>query len=81
MSGLDKTRRRISNWVMGDGYMTSGEKKLNDQAKAQATLDKKYAGAQMPDEELIRRNERRKAAGRRGSRQRNVLTSDEDQLG
>ena len=77
MSGLDKTRRRISNWVMGDGYMTSGEKKL----KAQATLDKKYAGAQMPDEELIRRNERRKAAGRRGSRQRNVLTSDEDQLG
>jgi hypothetical protein len=38
-----------------------------------------YAGASLPDEEVIKRNERRKAAKRRGSRVRNVLT-DEDAL-
>jgi hypothetical protein len=50
--------------------------------KRQIKLDKMYAGASMPDEEVIKRNERRKAATRRGSRVRNVLTDNgEDMLG
>ena len=56
------------------------DKVAKEAAEKQGQLDAVYAGAQMPDEELIRRNERRKAAKRRGSRQRNVLT-DEDSLG
>jgi hypothetical protein len=60
--------------------MTSGEKKRRDAAREQHRLDEIYAGAEMPDEEVIKRNERRKAAKRRGSRQRNVMT-DEDMLG
>ncbi len=54
---------------------------MSSEQKRQMKLDKMYAGAAMPDEEIIRRNERRKAAARRGSRQRNVLTDDMDQLG
>jgi hypothetical protein len=81
MSGIEKTARRIGNASMGRGYMTKHERELKEAAQEQARKDKIYAGAELPDEELIKRNERRKAAGRRGSRQRNVLTSDEDQLG
>ena len=84
MSGLKNTVRRMANASRGLGYKTSGEKKRSDAAKheaaEQARLDEIYSGAQMPDEELIRRNERRKAAKRRGSRISTVLT-DEDQLG
>lgn len=54
---------------------------LSKEQKEQMRLDKLYAGAAMPDEEVIRRNERRKAAKRRGSRQRNVLTDNPDMLG
>lgn len=54
---------------------------MSTKQKRQLKLDKMYAEASMPDEEIIRRNERRKAAARRGSRQRNVLTDDEDLLG
>lgn len=78
---MAKLSRRMGNWMRGSGFETSGEQKARKAAEAQGRLDKVYAGAQMPDEELIRRNERRKAAGRRGSRQRNVLTADEDMLG
>ena len=80
MSGLKNTVKRLANFSMGKGYKTSAERRQEREAKHQAALDKVYAGAEMPDEESIRRNERRKAAARRGSRQRNVLT-DEDQLG
>jgi hypothetical protein len=60
---------------------TPKERQAKREQKEQARLDQIYAGAEMPDEELIRRNERRKAALRRGSRQRNVLTDDVDTLG
>lgn len=51
---------------------------MSKSEKRQMRLDKMYAGAALPDEEIIRRNERRKAAQRRGSRVRNVLTGDMD---
>jgi hypothetical protein len=54
---------------------------MSSEQKAQLKLDKLYAGAAMPDEEIIKRNELRKASKRRGSRQRNVLTEDPDMLG
>lgn len=81
MGGLENTGKRLANFSVGRGYKTNDERKAEKKAKEQAALDSIFAGAEMPDEELIRRNERRKAAGRRGSRQRNVLTSDEDALG
>ena len=80
MSGLKNTTKRLANFSLGKGYMTKDERRAKEASKRQAGLDAIYAGAEMPDEELIRRNERRKAAKRRGSRQRNVLT-DEDSLG
>lgn len=81
MSGAGDTLKRFGNWHLGKGFLTGREAKAQQAAKQQGKLDKIYGGAEMPDEDLIRRNERRKAAGRRGSRQRNVLTSDEDVLG
>ncbi len=80
MSGLKNTAKRLVNVSLGKGYKTNKERRMEKAAKQQAALDKVYQGAEMPDEEMIRRNERRKAAARRGSRQRNVLT-DEDMLG
>lgn len=80
MSGLKNTGKRLWNFSTGKGYKTNKERRMERQAKSQKRLDKIYAEADMPDEEVIRRNERRKAAARRGSRQRNVLT-DGDQLG
>ena len=72
MSGL----KRLKNYSLGRGYMTNQEARAKAEAKAQKRLDKVYAGAEMPDEELIRRNERRKAAKRRGSRISTVLTDE-----
>lgn len=77
MSGLKNTGKRLWNFSTGKGYMTNEEKRAKDAAKAQQALDKIYASAEMPDSEMIRRNERRKAAKRRGSRQRNVLTEED----
>ena len=81
MSGLKNTGKRFINASLGRGYKTNKERRLSKQANRQKRIDKIYAAAEMPDEELIRRNERRKAAARRGSRQRNVLTYEEDLLG
>ena len=80
MSGLKNTFRRLGNASMGKGYKTSGEAKREKAAKVQAGKDKIFSGAQLPDEEVIKRNERRKAATRRGSRVSTILT-DEDSLG
>lgn len=80
MSGLKNTFRRAANASIGRGYMTSGERKRKAAAKVQAGKDKMFSEALMPDEELIKRNERRKAATRRGSRVSTILT-DEDTLG
>lgn len=78
MSGLKNTGKRLVNFSLGRGYKTNKERKMEKQAKAQKKLDKIYASAMVPDEEFIRRNERRKAAARRGSRVSSVLTSPED---
>ena len=80
MSGLKNTVKRMANASLGRGYMTTKERREKTAVKKQSKLDEIYAGAHIPDEELIRRNERRKSAKRRGSRIATVLT-DEDTLG
>ncbi len=72
--------KRTWNWSQGQGFATNKERHAIHAKKKQDKVDKVYAGAHMPDEEVIRRNERRKAAKRRGSRISTVLT-DEDTLG
>ena len=80
MSGLKNTVRRLGNASMGKGYMTSGEKKREKAMKRQNELDKVYTGAEVPDDEELKRNERRKQAKRQGSRANTILTNN-DQLG
>lgn len=81
MSGLANTGRRMTNTLRGKGYMTERERKAKKTAKRQKKKDAIFHSAQMPDEELIKRNERRKAAARAGSRTSTVLTDREDMLG
>lgn len=78
MSGLKNTGQKFINASTGKGFKTNEQLRRK---KRIAERDARYATADMPDDEMIRRNERRKAAMRRGSRTRNVLTSDEDMLG
>lgn len=81
MSGIKNTVQKFANVSMGKGFKTNEQvRRPKREAERIAARDATYANAEMPDEEIIRRNERRKAAARRGSRQRNVLT-DEDRLG
>lgn len=80
MSGLSNTRKRMFNFARGKGYKTGEERFAERDAKAQAKKDRMFASATVPDEEEVRRNERRKAARRRGSRVSTVLT-DQDTLG
>jgi hypothetical protein len=81
MSGLKNTVRRLGNASMGKGYKTGKEIKAEKAAKAQNALDKVYAGAEVPDDEMLKRKERRKAAKRQGSRANTILTNNDDQLG
>jgi len=80
MSGLKNTGKRLWNVGIGKGYKTNTELRQEKEAKIQAGKDQLFAGAEIPDEEAIKRNERRKAAKRSGSRAKTVLT-DEDRLG
>lgn len=80
MSGLKNTVRRLANASRGKGYMTKGERKRRDEAKAQDVKDKMFASARIPDAEEIKRNERRRQAKRAGSRASTVLT-DQGTLG
>lgn len=82
MSGLSNTWKRLGNLAGGKGYKTNKERRTEADAKAQGKLDKVYSDAAgvIPDEEVIKRNERRKAAKRQGSRASTVLTNN-DQLG
>lgn len=80
MGGLSNTRKRLFNFARGKGYKTGEERFAERDAKAQAAKDRLFAGAELPDDEEVRRNERRKAAKRRGSRVNTVLT-DQDTLG
>ena len=76
MSGMKNTVKRMVNFSLGKGYKTNKERRMEREAKAQKALDKIYAGAEVPDEEFIRRNQRRKAAARRGSRVASILTDE-----
>ena len=80
MSGLKNTIRRLTNVSRGKGYQTNQETRQKKAAAAQAGKDAVFANAQMPDEETIRRTERKKQARRVGSRASTVLT-DRDTLG
>ena len=80
MSGLKNTFKRSYNFGTFKGYKTGNEIKAEKAAKVQAAKDKIFAGAEVPDEEVIKRNERRKSAKRQGSRASTVLTNP-DQLG
>ena len=80
MSGLKNTAKRIGNVATGRGYMTNDERRQKKAAKVTKGKNKMFQNAVMPDEEDIRRVERRKAAKRRGSRASTVMT-DRDRLG
>ena len=76
MSGLKNTFKRLLNFSTGQGYMTGREKRAERDMKRQAALDRVYRNAPIPEAEEIKRNERRKAARRGGSRANTVLTRD-----
>jgi len=80
MSGLKNTVKRLVNVSTGRGYKTNRERRAEKENKRQAAVDAVYSSALLPDEEEVRRNERRKQAKRRGSRASTVLT-DQDTLG
>ncbi len=73
---MSNAYKRVFHWSQGQGFATNKERKAKQEAKRQAKVDEVYAGAHMPDEEEIARNERRKSARRRGSRVSTVLTED-----
>ena len=81
MSGLKNTVKRLANASMGKGYKTNSEIRQERKMKRQQALDKIYEGAEMPDEQELKRRARRKAAGQKGSRVSTVLTEQEDSLG
>jgi hypothetical protein len=78
MSGLKNTAKRMMSFSTGKGYSTKGERRAKAAAKEKGRLDAIYGGADLPDDEQLRRTARRKQAGVRGSRASTVLT---DQLG
>jgi hypothetical protein len=80
MSGLKNTAKRLANMSLGRGYKTNDERRQEKKGKITAAKNKMFQSAQMPDEEDIRRVERRKAARRRGSRAQTVMT-ERDTLG
>jgi len=80
MSGLNNTVKRIGNASLGRGYMTNQERRDKKKAQVTKAKNKMFQNAMMPDEEDIRRVERRKAAKRRGSRASTVMT-DRETLG
>jgi 3-phosphoglycerate kinase len=80
MGGLSNTALRLHNFGVAKGYKTNKEIKQEKAAKQQKKLDKVYSDVSLPDDELIQRNARRKAAKRQGSRANTVLT-DRQTLG
>ncbi len=78
MSGLENTFKRLHSFGTTGKYSTRDERRQKRVVQEQTRKDTMFASGQMPDEEEIRRTERRKAARRRGSRADTVLT---DRLG
>jgi hypothetical protein len=81
MSGLKNTFKRLHNFGTFKGYKTNQEIREEKLAKIQHKKDVMFQSAEVPDEEAIKRNERRKAAKRQGSRANTVLTEEREQLG
>lgn len=77
MGGLKNTFKRATNLGLGRGYKTNEERRQEKRGKITAAKNKMFASAQLPDEEEIRRVERRKSAKRRGSRAQTVMTERE----
>lgn len=80
MSGLKNTAKRSFNLGLGRGYKTNEERRQGKRNKITKRKNKMFASAQLPDEEEIRRVERRKSAKRQGSRAQTVMT-DRESLG
>ena len=80
MSGLKNTAKRMFNLGHKGTYATNDEIRQKKKAKVTAGKNKMFGDAQLPDEEEIRRLERRKSAKRRSARASTVLT-DRDTLG
>lgn len=78
MSGLKNTAKRAVSFAKGKGYTTGAERQAKAEAAEQARLDAIYAGAELPDEEEVGREARRRQARRKGSRASTILT---DSLG
>lgn len=74
MGGLKNTAKRLTNMAVGKGYATNEENRQKKKAKAKAKKDKMFQNATLPDEEDIRRVERRKSARRTSARAQTVLT-------
>lgn len=77
MGGLKNTMKRGFNFGLGRGYKTNEERREEKRGKITAAKNKMFASAALPDEEEIRRVERRKSAKRRGSRAQTVMTERE----
>jgi len=71
---MGKLHERNVNAMGGEGWATDTELQREADAKRQKALDKMFAKPEFPDEERVRRDARRKAATRRGSRVSTVLT-------
>jgi len=81
MSGLKNTVQKFANASKGQGFKTHEQRgRKRREIAADIARDEVYSGAAVPDDELLKRNERRKAAKRQGSRANTVLTNN-DQLG
>lgn len=80
MGGLKNTMKRGFNFGLGRGYATNEERREKARGKITAAKNKMFASAELPDEEEIRRVERRKSAKRKGSRAQTVMT-DRESLG
>lgn len=80
MGGLANTAKRSFNLGIGRGYKTNEERRQSKRDKITKRKNKMFADSQLPDEEEIRRVERRKSAKRQGSRAQTVMT-DRESLG
>lgn len=76
MSGIKNTIQKFANASSLKGFKTNEQvRRPKEEAKRIERRNKMYANAAMPDEEFIKRNERRKAAKRGGSRADTLLTN------
>lgn len=74
MSGLKNTLRRAGNFAASGEYVTSADTRKKQAAAERSAKNKLFARPAAPDEESLKGINRRKAAGRRGSRIETVLT-------